>query len=115
MMVPWRKTDDYSECKFLQRGAAPQSKYFRPLIEFGVFLSPELSERGDGWPVQGCTVHGEMRTMARTIPADFERVPVDVAPEVSASGGMQMKGTAFIPIRRDLFQAVSDDCATSRF
>src|SRR3954462_2765610 len=112
MMVPWTTT---RSANFLQRGAAPQSKYFRPLIEFGVFLSSELSERGDGWPVQGCTIHCEMRTMARTIPADFQRVPVDVAPEVSASGGMQMKETAFIPIRRDLFQAVSDDCATSRF
>src|SRR3954471_11553089 len=86
------------------------------LNSFGVLpLSRELSQRGDGWPVQGCTIHCEMRTMARTIPADFQRVPVDVAPEVSASGGMQMKGTAFIPIRRDLFQAVSYDCATSRF
>src|SRR3954454_6271054 len=96
-------------------GAAPQSKYFRPRIEFGVFLSPELSERGDGWPVQGCTVHGEMRTVARAIPTHFERVPVDVASEMSASGGMQMKRTAFVPICSDLFQAVPHDRATSGF
>src|SRR3982074_3896916 len=54
-------------------------------------FSPKLSEGGDGWPVQGCTVNGEMRTMARAIPADFQRVPVHVASEMSASGGMQMK------------------------
>src|SRR4051812_10788027 len=94
---------------------APQSPYSAPLREFGVSLSPELSERGDGWPVQGCTVHGEMRTVARAIPTHFERVPVDVASEMSASGGMQMKRTAFVPICSDLFQAVPHDRATSGF
>src|SRR3954452_3171778 len=117
MMPPRKKTRllGVRVQRCLKTRSPRRNPVFAPLREFGVFLSPELSERGDGWPVQGCTIHCEMRTMARTIPADFQRVPVDVAPEVSASGGMQMKGTALVPIRRDLFQAVSDDCATSRF
>src|SRR3954452_11632562 len=117
MMPPRKKTRllGVRVQRCLKTRSPRRNPVFAPLREFGVFLSPELSERGDGWPVQGCTVHGEMRTVARAIPAYFQRVPVDVASEMSASGGMQMKRTTFVPICSDLFQAVPHDRATSGF
>src|SRR5262249_19928057 len=71
-------------------------------------LVPELSERGHCGAIQGSTGWCELGTMARTIPALFERIPVDDTAHMRAARRVCMQMSLLITADGDLFQPAAE-------
>jgi len=77
----------------------------RPML----FFDP--GKRLDGRGVDGLPVYSEYRAVARAIPARLKTVPVQVAANMGAACRVQVKGSRFVAVRRNLRQSPSHDPA----
>lgn len=66
-----------------------------------------VSERRDGGSIDSGAIHGEMRAVARAIPAALERIPVQMAANMCASRGLFDQRAVFIAKGRRLEQPSS--------
>src|SRR5690348_17422681 len=79
-----------------------------------LFADVDLLQRMDRRPVEDRAVDGELRAVAGTIPAALERVPVQMAAEMRACGGMRMHRSVLVAIGCNLLQPRTHDRAVAR-
>ena len=75
------------------------------------FLRVHLCKRADGRSVDGNSLHVEHRAVTGAIPAALKTVPVQVAANMGATCRVQVKGSCFVAVRRNLRQSPSHDPA----
>src|ERR1044072_671785 len=60
------------------------------------------------------TVDTELRAVTRTVPAAFERIPVQMASKMGAGRGAGVEAPLLVPVRRDFRQPLPNDGASAR-
>src|SRR5689334_20211696 len=63
----------------------------------------------DRWAVQDLAIHAELRSMARTIPAALERIPMQMAAQMGTGRRTGMQRAGLVSIGCDLLEALADD------
>ena len=70
-----------------------------------------LCKRADGRSVDGNSLHVEHRAVTGAIPAALKTVPVQVAADMGAACRVQVQGSRFVAVCRNLRQSTSHDPA----
>src|SRR5205085_11886680 len=72
-----------------------------------------IRKRRDGGTVQSRAIDRKMRSVARTVPAPFQRIPVDVTAEMGAHRRLEKELARVVAICRDFGQSIAHDGAAS--
>src|ERR1051325_6607154 len=71
-------------------------------------------QRIDGRRIENAAIDGEVRAMAGAVPADFERIPVQVAAKVGAGGRALIEHAVLAPVGGNFPESVANDGALAR-
>src|ERR1044071_8219395 len=71
-------------------------------------------QRADSRRVDRLAADVEHRSVTRAIPAGLEAVPVQMAADMRASGGIEIQRALVVAIGGNLLQPTAHDCALSR-